>query len=88
MTGAAIDPILPDRTGCTHKLVELFGVVQCINCGRYFSHVETPKGWRLQIELPKRPPGPGDYCVPCARDARHCVCPTAAGPGAGEDGSQ
>lgn len=49
--------VLPDATGCNHRIVELFGIAQCSNCDRYFAEVELEDGSiALQVELPRYPP--------------------------------
>lgn len=55
----AVPRVLSDRTNCTHRIAELFGIAQCTRCDRYFVEVELDDGSiALQVELPRYPPGP------------------------------
>lgn len=61
LRGQAVPQVLPDRTGCVHRLAELFGITQCSRCDRYFAEVALENGSiALQVELPRYPPGPGE----------------------------
>lgn len=59
LTGQIVPCVLPDRTSCVHRVIEVWGVAQCSRCHRLFDDVELEDGSRaLRVAPVQYPLGP------------------------------
>ena len=59
LQGQVVPRVLPDRTGCVHRIIEVWGVAECSRCGRLLEDVQLEDGsWALRVAAVQYPPGP------------------------------